>query len=74
MDERGVVIDEYGPAYADLDLPIIDGLAAPPGDGGPLIDERARRSRRACIGVARAQPDLSGGVSQIDVATRTTRR
>ena len=28
VDERGVVIDQYGPQYADLDLPIIDGLAA----------------------------------------------
>ena len=26
VDERGVVIDQYGPQYADLDLPIIDGL------------------------------------------------
>ena len=26
VDEHGVVIDEYGPKYADLDLPIIDGL------------------------------------------------
>ena len=28
VDERGVVIDQYGPQYADLDLPIIDGLSA----------------------------------------------
>jgi cell division septal protein FtsQ len=28
VDERGVVIDQYGPQYADLDLPIIDGLMA----------------------------------------------
>src|SRR5205807_127396 len=24
VDERGVIIDQYGPQYADLDLPIID--------------------------------------------------
>ena len=28
VDERGVVIDQFGPQYADLDLPMIDGLAA----------------------------------------------
>ena len=26
VDDRGAVIDEYGPSYADLDLPIIDGF------------------------------------------------
>jgi cell division protein FtsQ len=26
VDERGVIIDQYGPQYADFDLPIIDGL------------------------------------------------
>ena len=30
VDERGVIIDQYGPQYADLDLPIIDGLSAAP--------------------------------------------
>ncbi|MCC7126944.1 MAG: cell division protein FtsQ, partial [Acidobacteria bacterium] len=28
VDATGVVVDEYGPAYADFDLPIVDGLAA----------------------------------------------
>src|SRR5262249_21916420 len=26
VDDRGVIIDQYGPEYADLDLPIVDGL------------------------------------------------
>ena len=34
VDAHGVIIDEYGPTYADIDLPIIDGLAAPPPEGG----------------------------------------
>src|SRR5262249_5057712 len=29
VDDRGAVIDEYGPQYGDLDLPVIDGLAGP---------------------------------------------
>ena len=27
IDGKGVIVDEYGPAYADIDLPIIDGLS-----------------------------------------------
>ena len=26
IDETGAVVDEFGPNYADLDLPIVDGL------------------------------------------------
>ena len=34
VDANGVVVDEYGPTYADLDLPMVDGLgAAGPGRG-----------------------------------------
>ena len=34
VDANGVVVDEYGPTYADLDLPMVDGLgAAGPGKG-----------------------------------------
>ena len=32
IDDRGGIIDEFGPNYAEFDLPIIDGLAASPGD------------------------------------------
>jgi cell division septal protein FtsQ len=28
VDQHGVVIDQFGPAYADLDLPVIDALAS----------------------------------------------
>ena len=28
IDQRGAIIDEFGPNYAEFDLPIIDGLAA----------------------------------------------
>lgn len=39
VDDRGAVIDEYGPSYADLDLPIIDGLSGRSTGGD--ADERA---------------------------------
>jgi cell division septal protein FtsQ len=30
IDRSGFIIDEFGPDYADLDLPIVDGLATAP--------------------------------------------
>src|SRR5512141_2007520 len=43
VDESGAIIDEYGPQYGDLDLPIIDGLAVSsrggqPHAAAPLLD------------------------------------
>ena len=45
IDDRGGIIDEFGPNYAEFDLPIIDGLAAAPRDDGPLDRRSARRAR-----------------------------
>ena len=42
VDEHGVVIDEYGPQYADLDLPIVDGLTAAGRRPRRTADRRAR--------------------------------
>ena len=68
VDQRGVVIDEYGPNYAELDLPIIDGLAAHGSADGMLVDEmRAALAGRFLSEVAR-RPDLAKRVSQIDVS------
>lgn len=68
VDQRGVVIDEYGPNYAELDLPIIDGLAAHGNADGMLVDEmRAALAGRFLSELAR-RPDLAKRVSQIDVS------
>ena len=68
IDARGVIIDEYGPAYADIDLPIIDGLHAAPRDGGSIIDvPRAEFAARVIAALA-ARPDIAKRVSQLDVA------
>ena len=68
IDAKGVIVDEYGPVYADIDLPIIDGLAASPQDGGSIIDvARAEFAARA-IGALSARPEILKKVSQIDVA------
>jgi len=65
VDPEGTIIDEFGPNYATLDLPIIDGLAA----GGPtLVDgERAILASRLIAGLQQ-RPELARMVSQIDVS------
>lgn len=65
IDPEGTIIDEFGPNYATLDLPIIDGLVS----GGPtLVDgERATLANRVISGLQQ-QPDLARMVSQIDVS------
>ena len=68
IDSRGVIIDEYGPVYADLDLPIIDGLGASPQDGGSIVDvARAEFAARVVAALA-ARPELQQSVSQLDVS------
>ena len=68
VDARGIVIDEYGPNYGDLDLPIIDGLASPPRDGSSALDETRALLAARLIGDLQARPDLGAKVSQIDVS------
>jgi cell division septal protein FtsQ len=67
VDGTGTVIDEFGPQYADLDLPIIDGLSTAPNDGAPAVDP-ARAELAAAVVVALApHRALAKRVSQIDV-------
>jgi len=66
IDGTGAVIDEFGPNYADLDLPIIDGLTATEGDGGTVDRARAALAGRLMSELA-GRPGLAGRVSQIDV-------
>ena len=68
VDARGVIIDEYGPAYADIDMPIIDGIGAPPQDGGSMIDVARAEFAARVIGAISTRPELAKRVSQIDVS------
>jgi cell division protein FtsQ len=68
VDGQGVVIDEYGPNYADLDLPMIDGLAAVPSATAGAVDEARARLAARLIAALQSRPDLAKRVSQIDVA------
>ena len=67
IDAKGVIVDEYGPVYADIDLPIIDGLASSPQDGGSIIDATRAEFAARAIGALSARPEILNKVSQIDV-------
>jgi cell division septal protein FtsQ len=64
IDEQGEVIDDYGPQYADLDLPIVDGLVQ---GGAAERPARAALAGRLLAAVA-SRPDLLAAISQIDVS------
>ena len=68
VDDRGVIIDQYGPQYAQFDLPMIDGLSASPAEGGTMTDgARAELAARVIAAVA-ARPGIARRLSQIDVS------
>lgn len=67
IDQRGTIIDEFGPTYADFDLPIVDGLAAAPGDDGTLVDERRALLAARLLDDVQGHPALARRISQIDV-------
>lgn len=66
MDSQGGIIDQFGPNYAELDLPLIDGLAAPPGTDGLIERGRALLTLRLLTAL-QARLDLAQRVSQVDV-------
>ena len=68
VDARGVVVDEYGPNYADLDLPIIDGLGSVPHEGAPVVDDAKAFLAARLIVALQERPELAARVSQIDVS------
>jgi cell division protein FtsQ len=76
VDELGVVIDMYGPQYADLDLPIVDGLTLAPADPAagiaalPATDEIRAELAARVLASLRPEPELARRVSQVDVSDR----
>ncbi len=70
VDSRGVVIDEYGPQHADIDLPIVDGLAVASKGGRPVVDERRAQLAARLLTALAGRPDIAARVSQIDVSDR----
>jgi cell division septal protein FtsQ len=68
VDEHGGVIDEYGPRYADLDLPILDGIGGRGGhDDAAMNEQRAQLASRLLEDIRR-KPELARRISQVDVS------
>jgi cell division protein FtsQ len=67
VDESGIVIDQFGPQYADLDLPIIDGLSASPSDSDSMTDQARADLAARVIDALRPRPEIARRLSQIDV-------
>jgi cell division septal protein FtsQ len=67
IDAGGTLIDEFGPQYAEFDLPIVDGLVAPPNSGQPTIDEARAEFAARVIEALVPRKDIAQRVSQIDV-------
>jgi cell division protein FtsQ len=66
VDAHGVVLDEYGPRYADIDLPMIDGLAASD-ETAPTTDEGRADLAAQVITSLKTRPEIAARLSQIDV-------
>ena len=67
VDQHGVIIDEFGPNYAELDLPIIDGLTTGVHGGSTLIDDARAALVSSLLSDLQRRPDLAKRISQIDV-------
>ncbi len=73
VDERGVLIDRFGPQYADLDLPIVDGLTVTtPGSkanaGSAPVDEGRAELAARVIAEITSKPGIAKRLSQVDVS------
>jgi cell division septal protein FtsQ len=73
VDDRGVIIDQYGPQYADFDLPIVDGLTAAATDSNSASDPKwladDGRAELAARLIAALEPssEIAKQLSQVDV-------
>ena len=68
IDRDGTIIDEFGPQYAEFDLPIVDGLVRAPRDREASIDPAGARFAARVIDDLAANRPLLRRVSQIDVS------
>ena len=67
VDASGVVVDLYGPRFAQLDFPIVDGLEGGEEDAEIVDPGRMALAARLLAQLA-SRPDVLNAVSQIDVA------
>lgn len=67
IDEHGVSIDDYGPQYANFDLPIVDGLGSGASDGLQADAARAGLAARI-IAALKTDAEIGRRLSQVDVS------
>ena len=67
VDEEGTVIDQYGPQYADLDLPIVDGLLASNDPHAAIDPQRAELAGRLIAALA-GHAVVARKISQVNVS------
>jgi cell division protein FtsQ len=68
LGRDGTILDEYGPQYAEYDLPIIDGVLRKQPRGQPIIDERRTELAARVIEDVTEQAALASRLSQVDVS------
>lgn len=70
LDQRGGIIDEFGPDHAEFDFPIIDGLVVTDGSqaDSPAVDAGRAALAMRLLAALHTRPDLASRVSQIDVS------
>jgi cell division protein FtsQ len=68
VDDNGVIIDDYGPAYVQFDLPVVDGLLVASKTGTAAVAADRARLADDLLTALDARPDLRKRVSQIDVS------
>ena len=68
IDQEGAVIDEFGPKYAEFDLPIIDGLTPSASNRDPSTAEHRAALAGRILADFQRHPDLARRVSQVDVS------
>jgi cell division protein FtsQ len=68
IDRDGTVIDEFGPQYAEFDLPIVDGLVRAPRKGKPTIDDGRAGLAARVVESIQGHRELTRRISQIDVS------
>ena len=67
VDREGVIIGDFGPQYAEFDLPIIDGLASEPQRRNGFVDQTRAWLAAQLLAALAARQDLTRRISQIDV-------
>lgn len=68
VDGTGVIIDAYGPQYADFDLPIVDGMAAQDSTKGAAIDRARAQLVAKFLDALSERPELRRSLSQVNVS------